>query len=103
MATRSYSGLLVNFGILCYFLPKGFYHPDFGSFVDAVYFSGVTLATLGYGDISPVHPIARLLSVYEVLASLLLAVLSLALYIMAIGKYPPPGGTSGARTQPKSD
>ena len=47
MAMRSYVGLLVNFGIICYFLPQCFYHPAFDTFVDAVYFSGVTLATLG--------------------------------------------------------
>jgi voltage-gated potassium channel len=60
--------------------------------VDAIYFSGVTLATLGYGDISPVHPFSKLLSVYEVLAGLLIVVISLALYVTAIGRFPPPGG-----------
>jgi hypothetical protein len=41
-----------------------------------MYFSFVTLATLGYGDISPVHPIARSLAVAEAITGqLYLAIL----------------------------
>ena len=41
-----------------------------------VYFSFVTLATLGYGDISPVHPVARSLAVAEAITGqLYLAIL----------------------------
>ncbi len=32
-----------------------------------VCFSFITLATLGYGDITPVHPVARLLAMFEAL------------------------------------
>lgn len=32
---------------------------------DLIYFSFCTLTTVGYGDISPVHPLARVLSVLE--------------------------------------
>jgi hypothetical protein len=43
---------------------------------DGIYFSFVTLATLGYGDITPVSPIARGLAVFEaVFGQLYLAVL----------------------------
>jgi len=49
--------------------------PDFG-LPDGIYFSFVTLATLGYGDITPVTPIARGLAVFEaVFGQLYLAVL----------------------------
>jgi len=35
------------------------------NFADAVYFSFVTITTLGYGDISPVSPMARFLVIME--------------------------------------
>jgi len=38
------------------------------NFADAAYFSFVTLTTLGYGDISPVAPIARFLVYMEAIA-----------------------------------
>jgi len=42
------------------------------SFADALYFSLVTLSTVGYGDLAPVGPLARLLAGMEVVAGLLL-------------------------------
>jgi voltage-gated potassium channel len=46
------------------------------SLPDGIYFSFVTLATLGYGDITPVTPIARGLAVFEaVFGQLYLAVM----------------------------
>jgi voltage-gated potassium channel len=41
-------------------------------FAEALYFSVVTLATVGYGDISPVGPLARMLAVAQMVAGLLL-------------------------------
>jgi len=56
----------------------------------AIYFSFVTLATLGYGDISPVTPTARGLAVSEaILGQLYLAVLVARLV-----------GTAGTRKEP---
>lgn len=40
----------------------------YDNFADAAYFSFVTLTTLGYGDISPVIPIARFLVYMEAIA-----------------------------------
>ncbi len=34
---------------------------------DLVYFSFVTLTTLGYGDVTPIHPLARSLALFEAL------------------------------------
>ena len=42
------------------------------SFSDALYFSVTTLATVGYGDITPVGPAVRALATVEVVAGLLL-------------------------------
>ena len=49
-----------------------------------LYYSFVTLTTLGYGDITPVHPVARMLSYLEaVIGQLYLAVLVASL----VGRY----------------
>jgi len=43
---------------------------------DAIYFSFVTLATLGYGDFTPATPVMRGLSVFEaIIGQLYLAIL----------------------------
>jgi Ion channel len=53
--------------------------------LDWTYFSFVTLSTLGYGDITPVHPIARVLAAGEALAGqLYLAVLIARLVAMEV-------------------
>jgi hypothetical protein len=47
-----------------------------GSFSSWIYFSLVTLTTLGYGDIGPVHPVARALATAEAITGqLYLAIL----------------------------
>lgn len=48
--------------------PGAFRSPgQFGelAWTDAIYFSGVTLGTIGYGDFQPVHPLLRLASIIE--------------------------------------
>ena len=45
---------------------------DSASFSDALYFSVSTISTVGYGDISPVSPLARALSGIEVVSGLLM-------------------------------
>lgn len=57
--------------------PKSF-SASFGSWFDAIYFSFVTITTLGYGDIYPVTVPARIMVVLEVLIGLLLLVIMLA-------------------------
>ena len=62
--------------------------PDFG-LPDGIYFSFVTLATLGYGDITPVTPIARGLAVFDaVFGQLYLAVLVARLVSQRIAGQP---------------
>jgi len=43
-----------------------------------IYYSFVTLTTMGYGDITPVHPIARSLAISEALAGQLYIAVTLA-------------------------
>jgi hypothetical protein len=47
---------------------------SFGSLADFIYYSGITIATVGYGDIYPVHNFARLLVIIEVMSSALLVI-----------------------------
>lgn len=86
MAMRSYFGLAFNFALLYYFAPiDGLFaaraSDSLASFWEAFYFSGVTLATLGYGDILPVHWFSRVLSLAEVSLGLLLIVVGIASYL----------------------
>lgn len=75
------------YGFTEFFLPQAF---DYGgdqpkdAAAQFLYYSFVTLTTLGYGDVTPVHPIARTLSYLEaVIGQLYLAVLVASL----VGRY----------------
>ncbi len=64
--------------------PDGGAGPHDAVAADLFYFSFVTLTTLGYGDISPVAPLARSLAVLEALSGTLFLAVLLALLV---GKY----------------
>ncbi len=60
---------------------------DVHTFSDAVYFSFVTLTTLGYGDITPQTPLARnLCAMLAVIGQIYLTVLVAALVALHIGE-----------------
>ncbi len=93
MAMRSYVGLIVNFAFLYYLIPSvnlikcfDFFKMEesCGDFFKFIYFSGVTLTTLGYGDITPKHWLSQLLALYEVLVGILFVVVVIATYISSI-------------------
>jgi voltage-gated potassium channel len=87
MAMRSYFGLAINFAILYYFIPvANLFNNAFGNFLEAFYFGGVTLATLGYGDILPHHWLSRLLALYEVFTGILIIAVAIATYVGGLGK-----------------
>lgn len=46
----------------------------FGSIIDFIYYSAITIATVGYGDIYPVHTLARVFVLTEVLCGALLII-----------------------------
>ncbi|HEX3147347.1 MAG TPA: potassium channel family protein [Gemmataceae bacterium] len=54
------AGLILGFGLLHHAAA-----PREGGIGDSIYFSGVTFTTLGYGDLSPVGPTSRALSIAE--------------------------------------
>jgi hypothetical protein len=58
-------------------------NPIDGSLLDAIYYSGVTLATLGYGDIQPLHPLLRLLAVTEAALGAVTVAFAVA-YVLAV-------------------
>ena len=66
---------------------------------DFVYFSFVTLATVGYGDLTAGPSIGRALSVLEGLAGQVYLVTVVALLVSNLGRgaRPAPGGDTGAR------
>ena len=80
LALNSYLELVVNFGILFYLLPCEWFNTQLESMIDALYFSGVTITTLGYGDYSPVHFVPQFLVVYEVFCGFILLIVSFAIY-----------------------
>jgi voltage-gated potassium channel Kch len=67
---------------------------DLTSFFDALYFSTITLATVGFGDIAPVSPLARALVLVEVMVGLGLLGFLLG---RAVGYAPPAANTDTER------
>lgn len=94
LALQSYIELIVNFALLYALLPAtdifwtGGNAPE--EITKALYFSGVTITTLGYGDISPNHWYPQLLVIYEVICGLILLVVCFTIY-------------TGPRSQPRKD
>ena len=81
LSLKSYIELIINFSIVYLVLPASCfkeYAPK--SILEALYFSGVTITTLGYGEIRPVHWFPQLLAVYEVFCGFILIVVCFAIY-----------------------
>ncbi len=53
----------------------------FSRFTDLLYFSIVTFTTVGYGDITPANPLAKLISVFEMVSSFIVIVFVISKYI----------------------
>lgn len=65
-------------------IPGSFVLPENSEFYDLIYFSYVTLTTVGFGDISPVHPIAKSLTILVAITGQLYMTIIVAIII---GKY----------------
>ncbi|WP_280570852.1 potassium channel family protein [Chromohalobacter sp. 296-RDG] len=83
LSFRSYFELMANFAILYLVTPLDFWEgcrmP--GGIWESIYFSGVTITTLGYGDITPSHWFPQFLTVFEVLCGFVLIVVCFAIYL----------------------
>tara|TARA_Y100000758_G_C15926967_1_gene377272 strand:- start:16 stop:720 length:705 start_codon:yes stop_codon:yes gene_type:complete len=82
LALTSYIELIINFGTLYFLMPVCFFKDSykFNSVLEAIYFSGVTITTVGYGDISPSIWFLQFLTVFEVLSGFSLIVVCFTIY-----------------------
>lgn len=93
LAFRSYLELILDYGCIYYILDTSIlkfllnqqeiFNKESLSIMDTLYYSGVTITTLGYGDFLPVHPISKFMSVYEVINGMLLIVVCFTIYVTA--------------------
>lgn len=80
LSLLSYIELILNYSALFLMMPANYFKGDFESIIDSIYFSGVTITTLGYGDFLPVAWLPKFLVIHEVLAGFTLIIVSFALY-----------------------
>ncbi|OCH38437.1 potassium channel family protein [Vibrio cyclitrophicus] len=82
LSFRSYFELILNFAIMFSLLPASYWNVGKSlDIIKATYFSGVTITTLGYGDVYPTQWFSQFLSVFEVLCGFTLIVICLAIYL----------------------
>ena len=81
LAFWSYMELVVNFASIYYLMPERWFDKSLETYSEALYFSGVTITTLGYGDFAAQYWIPRLLSVYEVFCGFSLLIVSFTVYV----------------------
>ena len=78
----AYFEVAVQFGILYFCLfPSGSFTRSFHSIIEAVYFSVVTISTVGYGDIAPASPWAQVTAMYELGVGFLIVAFVLGSYL----------------------
>ena len=84
LSLKSYLELIINFGTIYFLVPAYFFKGesgyDFKSILESIYFSGVTITTLGYGDISPSNFVIQFVTVFQVLVGFSLIVVAFAIY-----------------------
>ncbi|NOS89235.1 MAG: two pore domain potassium channel family protein [Methylococcaceae bacterium] len=86
LAMVSYLELIFLYGILQFILSiYGCGLDDGNKWIaniwDSVYFSGITIATVGYGDLHPISGFSKFLAVYEVINGVVLIVVSFTIYV----------------------
>lgn len=89
LAMRSYVELILLFGLVYFGLNSWFgslscsseCHKCAVSILQATYFSGVTITTLGYGEMTPNNLVAQAFTIYEVLCGFTLIVVSFTVYV----------------------
>jgi len=82
LSLRSYLELIINFAILYLLFPASWWKdckPP-ANILESLYFSGVTITTIGYGDITPTCWVPQLLTVYEVFCGFILIIVCFTIY-----------------------
>ncbi len=83
LSLKSYLELIFNFSILYSLLPGDgqiWAKTVPTKIFDFIYFSGVTITTLGYGDTIPAHWYPKLLTIYEVFCGFILLIVCFTIY-----------------------
>lgn len=103
LLTLAYLEMIAQFAIMYYALQAWFggstFTRSFQSILDALYFSGMTITTTGYGDFVPNQIGARLAAVYEALIGVVFIALALAAYIGGRDASSPHGIAPSPRTR----
>lgn len=90
LALRSYIELVLNYATIYYLLDikirlestnAQLFNRPLQDMLDAIYFSVMTIVSVGYGDIYPTHPLSKILVMYEVVNGMLLLVVSFTVYV----------------------
>jgi hypothetical protein len=91
LVIQSYLSLIINWAFIYFALPVSQFQVEqttsnlpayeFQSFVDAIYFSAMTIATVGYGDIHPSGNCSKFLCICEVGSGMLILLVALAAYL----------------------
>jgi len=80
--------LVLSFAGLYWGLPgEGNFTYDFSSRMDSLYFSLVTLTTVGYGDFAPLSESARELVIYEISSGFLVLIGAFPLLISRVSEF----------------
>jgi voltage-gated potassium channel len=83
LAFYSYLELIINYALMFWIIDYSFgvFNREHLNLLEHLYFSCVTISTLGYGDIYAIHFIPQLLSVYEVFNGMLLVIVCFTIYV----------------------
>ncbi len=89
LAMKSYLELIVLYGVVVFVLNTYLQSMSCGcesnicslNMFQAIYYSGVTITTLGYGEITPNDMLSQFLSIYEVINGFSLIVVSFTIYV----------------------
>jgi hypothetical protein len=79
----SYLEVAIQFGVLFFCFPSGYFKNDFSSIFEAIYFSVVTITTVGYGDFTPTRWQSQLACTYELAVGFVLIIFALGSYLAA--------------------
>jgi voltage-gated potassium channel len=80
LLVAAYFEIAAQFGILYFSLLGQSFKPQFSSVIDALYFSAVTITTVGYGDILPQTQFAKLACMYELAVGFIVIAFALGAY-----------------------
>jgi hypothetical protein len=103
LAGKSYLETILNFALINYMLFREGFERAFRDIAEAVYYSAITIATVGYGDITPRTLLPQFLAIYEVFIGIVLIVVAFAAYIGGVAEKDDSGNIAGPTTSGSAD